>query len=432
MLGGGNFIAQNKALPGAYINFISAAKASANMSERGVVAVPLTLNWGPEKMVFEITSGEFQTSCLKQFGYSFDAPQMRMLREVFLNATKGVFYRLNVGTKAENTYAVARYGGSRGNDLKIVISANVDEESKFDVKTYLENRQVDIQTVLSASELKENDYVMFKEEAKLAAEAGAALGGGTDGAAVTGLDHADFLAAIESYQFQILCCPVTDDTTKALYAAFTKRLRDEAGMKFQTILYRKSSLNYEGIISVENKTEELEQGLVYWVAGASAACAVNKTNENKAYNGELTIDTVYTQNQLGEAVKSGKYMFHKVGNDVKVLMDLNTLTTYTIDKGEEFGSNQTIRVLDQIGNDVAALFNTKYLGTVPNDEAGRISLWNDVITYYKRLAQLRAIEEVDTADVVVSQGENKRAVVIQCPVTPIHCMSQLYMTIIVA
>lgn len=35
-LGGGNFISQNKVLPGTYINFVSAAHASAALSDRGV------------------------------------------------------------------------------------------------------------------------------------------------------------------------------------------------------------------------------------------------------------------------------------------------------------------------------------------------------------------------------------------------------------
>ena len=33
-LGGGTFVIQNKKLPGSYINFVSAAKASATLSER--------------------------------------------------------------------------------------------------------------------------------------------------------------------------------------------------------------------------------------------------------------------------------------------------------------------------------------------------------------------------------------------------------------
>ena len=54
-----------------------------------------------------------------------------------------------------------------------------------------------------------------------------------------------------------------------------------------------------------------------------------------------------------------------------MLEDINTLLTLSDTKGEIFQSNQTIRVCDQIANDVAVLFGQKYLGTVPNDASGR-------------------------------------------------------------
>ena len=34
-------------------------------------------------------------------------------------------------------------------------------------------------------------------------------------------------------------------------------------------------------------------------------------------------------------------------------------------------------------------------------------------------------------NIVVTRGENKRAVTVQLPVTPVNCMRQLYMTVVV-
>lgn len=113
-------------------------------------------------------------------------------------------------------------------------------------------------------------------------------------------------------------------------------------------------------------------------------------------------------------------------------MDINTLVTFTEEKKEDFSNNQTVRVLDQIGNDIASMFNTKYLGIMPNDDAGRVSLWNDIVTYNKELARLRAIEAVEAKEITVERGNSKRSVVVNCPVTPINCMSQLYMTVVVS
>lgn len=432
MLGGGNFTIQNKVFPGAYINFVSTASAGASMGSRGVAAIPMVLEWGPEKEVFEVTAEDFRKRCKEIFGYAMNDAAMLPVRELFRNMTKGIFYRLNAGVHGANDYGTAKYSGIRGNSLMTIISKNVDDPSKFDVKTLLAGREIDCQTITEAGELKDNSYVIFKKEAALAETAGLPFTGGTNGADVTGEDYAEFLEKMENASFQILCCPSADDNVKALFTAFTKRMRDEAGVKFQTVLHQYSKADYEGVISVENEAEESAAGLVYWAAGAEAACAVNKTIENKVYDGEYTVKTSYTQAQLADAIKAGKLMLHKVGSEIRVLTDSNTLVTYTEEKGEDFSNNQTVRVLDQIGNDIASLFHTRYLGKISNDDAGRVSLWNDIVTYGKQLAVLGAIEAVNSEEVTVEKGQDKQSVVVNLPVKPINSMSILYMTVVVS
>ena len=68
-LGGGTWLSQNKVLPGSYINFVSAARASAALSERGIAAMPLEWSWGPEGEVFTVTAQAFQKDSVKLFGY---------------------------------------------------------------------------------------------------------------------------------------------------------------------------------------------------------------------------------------------------------------------------------------------------------------------------------------------------------------------------
>ena len=105
-LGGGSFTTQNKELPGAYINFVSAASASATLSERGIATMPLELDWGKEGEIFEISNEEFRKNSLKIFGYNFDHDKMRGLSDLFLGASVLYAYRLNGGgTKATNSLA---------------------------------------------------------------------------------------------------------------------------------------------------------------------------------------------------------------------------------------------------------------------------------------------------------------------------------------
>jgi hypothetical protein len=431
-LGGGTFVTQNKVLPGAYINVISAARASASISDRGIAAMGLELDWGPDGEIFEVTNGDFQKDSLKIFGYAYTDPKMKGLRDLF-KYTKTLFaYKLTGGgAKATNTFATAKYAGVRGNDLKIAISANVDVPTDFDVKTYIGTQLIDTQTVTTAAELVSNDFVDFKPAAVLAVTASTPLAGGTN-LAVDGTAHQAFLDKVESYSFNVLGVVSVDLVTNQLYSAFCKRLRDEQGIKFQVVTYS-NPVDYEGNINVKNMVTDVgasAASLVYWVTGISAACEVNKSNLNKKYDGEYTVDTNYTQAQLETAIKAGEFTFHKVGTDVRVLSDINSLVTTSDTKGDIFKENQTIRVVDQIANDIALLFNTKYLGTVPNDASGRISFWNDVVTHHRELQRIRAIEDFEADHVTVEQGLTKKAVVVNGVVTIVNAMAQLYMTVV--
>jgi hypothetical protein len=433
MLGGGSFTSQNKILPGAYVNFVSLATASATLSDRGVATMPLELDWGVDGEVFEVTNEEFQKNSLKVFGYAYNDAKLKGLRDLFKNIRTLYAYRLNgEGEKATCMYATAKYSGVRGNDIKIVIQNNIDAEDLFDVQTILGNTVVDVQTVNSATALVDNDFVTFKTDADLTATAGVALTGGANGT-VDGNAHQTYLDKIESYSFNALGVIATEDSIKSLYVNFCKRLRDEVGAKFQCVVYNKAA-DYEGVVNVKNKTTDegwSEACLVYWVTGIIAGCEISKSNLNRKYDGEFTVDVDYTQTELIQTIKDGEFTLHKVGSSIRVLDDINSLVTTTDTKGDIFKNNQTIRVIDQCANDDAVLFNTKYLGVVPNDESGRISLWTDIVKHREQLQSIRAIEEFNDKDVVVTQGDTKNSVVINGAIQPVNSMAKLYMTTVV-
>jgi hypothetical protein len=443
-LGGGTFLVQNKKLPGSYINFVSLPTASATLSDRGTVTMPLALDWGPDDAVFTVENGDFIKHSMKYFGYDYTSEKLKGLRDLFMNAITLHAYRLNGGgKKAANAYATARYSGTRGNDLITVISANVDEPELFDVSTYMGVDQIETQTVAEMKELFDNDYVKWNTDAVLQETAGMPLEGGTNGE-VTGGSYQKYLDAIEKYTFNAMGVVTTDNTVKSLFSAFVKRMRDEVGMKFQLVLHRYTKPDYMGAVSVENictdgaqrvdgkMVHPDEAALVYWVTGVEGGIAVNKSAMNKKYDGEYTVDVNYTQKELENAIDAGRFIFHQVGDDVRVLEDINTFVTTSDTMGDVFKSNQTIHVCDQIANDVAVVFNTKYLGVVPNDADGRTSLWADIVKLHQQLQDIRAIENFEDTDITIAQGDTKMAVVVEDAITVINAMGKLYMTVTVS
>lgn len=426
-LGGGMWTSQNKLLPGAYINVISAKRAEAATSDRGVAATAYEADWGASNEVIEVTSDEFERDALILFGYNYEDDKLKNLRELFKHAKKAYLYRLDKGgVKASNTYATAKYTGTRGNNITTKISANVDVPSNWDVATFVDGVRVDNQTVNKASDLKSNAFVDFKTEATLKAEAGVPLTNGTNGSSITGTEHQAFLKAIEPYYYNSLGCISSDEATKKLYIAFGKRMRDEVGVKFQTVVHNYPSADNEGVISVKNNTTA---ELVYWTNGANAGCKVEGDLTNAEYDGEYEVKTDFTQAELEQALRNGEFVFHRVGQEVHVLEDINTLTTLTDTKDEEFKNNDTIRLVDALAEETANTFNTKYNGKFLNDPDGRVSLWNDHFDSLKAYAKKRVIKTPVAEDVVVAEGNDKKSVYLESAITKIHKMSKLYATI---
>ena len=158
----------------------------------------------------------------------------------------------------------------------------------------------------------------------------------------------------------------------------------------------------------------------------------NSSLTNATYDGELYIDPDYTQSDLEKAVKAGKFAFHTVNGKTRVLRDINSLLTLSDTKGEDFQSNQTMRVLDQLANDVAVLFGTRYVGNVPNDSDGRNALWNDVVALIRQLEKLRAVENFDPDTLEIELGDTKKAVLLTMNgLFIVNAMEQLYVSIII-
>ena len=455
--GGGTWLAQNKILPGAYINFSSVSKASATLSDRGIAAAPFELDWGAPGVLRLIEQGEFQKESFDLFGHGYTDDEMLPLREIFLHATKVYCYRLDGqgAVKASCDFATAKYVGTRGNDIRIVVEADADVSSGYIVKTMVGSKVIDEQKVTDFAKLKDNDWIDFKAGCVLGtkpseSEDGSTvyvpagtypLTGGTNGT-VNGEAHQNFLDAIESCSFNTLCCPVADDdTVKSLYVAFTKRVRDKLGSKFQLVGYDLSNPDYMGVINLKNSCNHPKianvnkASLVYWLTGAEAACNINRSLTNTAYDGELEIvikGVSETQAQLEDAMKSGKLAFHNSNGKIVILEDINSLVTLEENLGDIFQMNQTVRVCDQIANDIAVLFVTRYLGIVQNDATGRASLWNDIVYYLKELLRLRAIENLDTDKVTVELGRNKKTVLVNINnLSVVNAMSQLYMAVVI-
>lgn len=431
-MAGGTWLTQNKVRPGVYINFENAVKSPRAIGDRGVVTMPLALSWGPSKQVITVEAGADTFGVL---GYGID--DLLLVREALKRAKTLLLYRLNNGTKATVTVGTltvtAKYGGARGNDITIVIQANVDDPDKFDVKTLVDGKEVDSQTVSVVSDLQANDWVVFSGTA-LSATAGAELQGGADGT-VTNQDYMDYLAAIEVQDFNTMVLPSDDASLKSLIVSFIKRVRDE-GKKVQAVLANYPTADYEGIISVKNGVV-LSDGTTIdavkataWVAGATAGANVNQSLTYAAYDDAVDVDIRYTNTQIIDALTHGELVFVPSDGKAVIEQDINTFTSYEPNKGKQFSKNRVIRLLDGIATDFRHIFESYYIGKVNNDADGRNIFKNECISYLTTLQNIGAIQNFDSqSDITVTQGTDLDSVVVDLLVQPVDSIEKIYFTI---
>lgn len=438
-MAGGMWEVQNKVRPGVYINFKSTGLQGVVFGERGTVALPMTLDWGPEQEVQKIESADL-SGLFYLLGHTIVDPELLLLKEAFKGAKTVLFYRLNKGTKATATIGectiTAKYSGTLGNKIKVVIQSSVVDEEKYDVQVFVGQTEVDFQTVSDVKELQNNSFVEFSGEGTLTLTAGLPLTGGDDGTVST-VEYADFLAKIEAYEFNTICYAGPDIAIKQLFSFFTRRLRDEEGIKIQCVLAENSE-DYEGILSVKNGviledgTELPAEKAVAYVAGASAGCRIYESLTYSKYPGVVNVDNRLTHSEIIEALQAGHIVFVPKNDAVIIEQDINTLTTFTPEKNQIFRKNRPIRTLDQINNDVRRLLEERYIGKVNNNDDGRNLVKNDILRYLQELERLSALQNVQQEDVIVTKGMENDAVVVDIYAQPVDSMEKFYIQVVVS
>ncbi|MEF2246222.1 phage tail sheath family protein [Paenibacillus sp. IITD108] len=440
-MAGGQWNVQNKVRPGVYINFNAKRKPMNSVGERGIVAFPASLPWGVTDRVIELDSSSFGEKAVEVLGFKAADARIRHIAAAMSHASSVLLYRLG-GTNAAKAKATegaltatAKWGGLRGNDLRIVIQADVDESSKFNVITLLDLEEVDRQTVAQIEELENSAFIDWTGTGAVTASAGVALAGGTEGTQ-SGSDFTTALAKFESYDFNVLGISLDDAASKQVATAYVKRQREEEGKKIVAVMANYPEADYEGVMSLHNgivTSDGLEvspTSLVWEVAAMQAAANINEALTYTAIPNAVGAFPRLTHTETIAALNNGELVVTALNGRAVIEQDINTLTSFSLDRSKAFSKNRVVRVLDAIGNDIKRLFDTYYIGKISNNSNGRALLQAEVTSYLKKLEGLGAIQNFDSQkDIVLSAGEATDAVQIQLNVQPVDSVEKIYMNV---
>lgn len=448
-MAGGSWTSQNKVRPGVYINFKSGAGPAVSVGERGTVALPKALSWGPVGKVTAINAGEDTTPGV---GYAITDERALFLRELFkgTNVTGGpntvLLFRLPaegaVAASADVTAAgltvTALYPGVRGNDIAVTISADVDDPGSFIISTLVGNLEVDMQKVSAVGDLKPNDWVTFSGDGPLAASAGVSLTGGADGT-VQSAAYAAALEALEPYSFDILAYDGTDGTVRDAMASFVKRLAEQEGKHAQLVVSGAQGedsryvINTNDGVVLDDGTQLAANEVVWWLAGAQAGAQYYQSLTYAAYPGAADVAVRQTNSQIEAGIRAGNIVLTREFGQVRIETDINTLTTFTQDIGEVYRKNTTMRVCSTLANDIYRDFSLNYLGKVKNDEGGRGLFQSAILGRLRTMYERGALSERPVSDdVTVERGDSSDSIVITVALKIGDAVEKIYLTITVS
>ena len=451
-MAGGVWTAQNKILPGYYLNVRAAAPSTLNYGVSGVAAICEPMSWGPVATPITIDSN---TDVFQTLGYDLGTSEkMLFLRELFLGATTPdgtprvggaasvLLYRPAAAGAAQakatmgNLTATAKYPGIRGNDITITISADADNDGYFFVETSVGGAVQDSQHVNAIASLTANGWVTFTGTGALAAAVATALTGGLDGT-VAASAYASFLTVVEPLAFNVLIYDGTDSTVAASFVTFVNRLRDEQGLKIRLVTSGSESADNEAITSIANGMK-LSKGTTltaaqccWWIGGCSAGATYYQSLTYAVHPGAVDVSPKYTLTQMKENVMAGKLTFFEDDGTVRILEDINTLTTFTATKNDAFSRNRVMRVLDYIANSLYRAFADYNIGQTDNNSSGRDLVKKEVVGLLKTMQANNGVQNFSNADVTVLPGEASNAITIDLAVQPVDAVEKIYMTMTV-
>ena len=204
----------------------------------------------------------------------------------------------------------------------------------------------------------------------------------TDGSIDTALER------LKNKQWYYLTVPGIGQNEISTVETYIKSMRNDYHKTFKAVLPG-CAANHEGIINfatdnikVGAKTYSTEEFCAR-IAGILAGLPLNRSSTY------FTLDEVesITESETPDAdVDAGKLILINDGTKIKIARGVNSLTTFTEDKGKDFSKIKIIEAVDMIRDDIRSTFEDEFVGKVENSYDNKVVFIAAVNKYFKDLA----------------------------------------------
>lgn len=313
------------------------------------------------------------------------------------------------------------------------------DATTYTVQTLVNGVRKDSQTVASASQLVDNDFVEFDNVTDIQVTAGTTLAGGSDGT-VEDSSYIAYFAEMGKHKFDTMGLPyATSASVLEAGKLFITQQNDEYGKRCNLVV--KNSLSdsdyvINSVCGYETLTETVSPEMfVAEVTGMDAGAEINESLTYKEVaNKEVAVAIInpVADKDIEKALKLGKFILSRRDDGAIVVeKDINSLHTFTAEKNYDYSKGRVRRTICEIGNTCKLKWETSYIGKVDNNANGRNVYKADLVGYFNTLqTNYNAIENFNAeTDLAVLAGNEIDAVVVEVGVKPTDAMEKLYMTV---
>ncbi|MCS5501921.1 phage tail sheath subtilisin-like domain-containing protein [Lysinibacillus sp. A4] len=203
----------------------------------------------------------------------------------------------------------------------------------------------------------------------------------------TAIDYNAALTRLNNKRFNYLAIPGIEDKDTTTIATWIKTKRDNNKKTFKAVLPNNDA-DHEGIINFTTtgiKVGEKEYTTAEYTARIAGIMAGLPFTRSSTYFELNEIDSITEIEDPDAAVDNGELILINDGENIKIGRGVNSLTTTTGKKTEDFKSIRVMEVQDLIKDDIRTTFDKNYIGKHNNIYDNQVLFIRSINAYYDGL-----------------------------------------------
>jgi hypothetical protein len=202
------------------------------------------------------------------------------------------------------------------------------------------------------------------------------------------LNYTEALTRLNSKKWNYLAIPAIAALDVSDVVSWIKSKRDNDKKTFKAVLPNIDA-DHEGVINFTTENivvGEKTYSASEYTARIAGILAGLPFTRSATYFVLPEVEAITEAADPNAAIDAGELILVNDGDKFKIGRGVNSLTTTTIEKTEDFKKIKILEVMDMVLDDIRDTFNNQYVGKVPNTYDNQVLFFTSVNAYFKGLA----------------------------------------------